>query len=52
MLCEDLEGWDCWGRRQAQEAGDICILIAVSHYCTAETSHCQAIILQFKKFKK
>ena len=38
MLCDDLEGWDCWARREAQEAGDICVLIADSHYCTAETS--------------
>ena len=29
MLCDDLEGWDeGWDRREAQERGDICILIA------------------------
>ena len=38
MLCDDLEGWDRESGREAQERGDICILIAdslccVSFYC-------------------
>ena len=40
MLCDDLEGWDKEGRREAQEGGDgdICIHIADSLCCTAETN--------------
>ena len=38
MLCDDLNGWDARVRREAQEGGDICILIAASHFCTAETN--------------
>ena len=36
--------------REAQESGDICILMADSHFHTAEkpTQHCEAIILQLK----
>ena len=39
--CSDsLEGWDRRGgpRRDAQEGGDICILMADSCYCLAETN--------------
>ena len=54
MLCDDLEGWDGWvgesgglegdsggywgGGRAAQEGGVMCIRIADSFCCTAETS--------------
>ena len=39
MICDDLDGWD-GGRagREAQEGGDICIHIADSLRCTAETN--------------
>jgi hypothetical protein len=39
-------------RREVQEGGDICKLMADSHCCMAEintTQHCKAIILQLKK---
>ena len=37
MLCDDLERWDGMGSgREAQEGGDICVLLADSHSCTAE----------------
>ena len=36
MLCDDLDGWD--GGREVQEGGDICIHIADSLHCTAETN--------------
>ena len=32
ILCDDLVGWD-GGGRQAQERGDICIVMADSHHC-------------------
>ena len=36
MLCDDLEGWDEAGvEREAQEGGDMCVLIADSCCCTA-----------------
>ena len=39
VLCGDLEGWDGgMGRREAEEGGDICILIADSRCCIAETN--------------
>ena len=38
MLCDDLKGWDVEGGREVQEGGDICIHIAASHCCTAETN--------------
>ena len=38
MLFDDLEGWDeGGGGRQLQEGGDICIHVADSLCCTAET---------------
>ena len=49
MLCDDLAGCDgAVGRREeVQEEGDICIHIADSLPCAAETTqHCKAIILQ------
>ena len=36
-----------WGWK-TQEQGDICMHIADSHCGTAETKHCEAIILQLK----
>ena len=33
--CDDLEGWD-WGGVRA--GGDICVPVADSHCCTAETN--------------
>ena len=38
MFCGDLEGWGRGGRK-AQGGGDVCILIAGSHCCTAETNN-------------
>ena len=39
MLCDDLAGCDgVVGRREVQEEGDICIHIADSLPCTAETN--------------
>ena len=38
--------------REVQEGGDIHILIADSHFRTAETQHCKATIFQFKKILK
>ena len=37
VLCSDLDGWD-GGRQEVQEGGDICIHIADSLCCTAETN--------------
>ena len=34
-LCDDLDGWM---GREAEEGGDICILMADSHCCTGEAS--------------
>ena len=39
MLCDDLDGWDGGGGREVQEGGgDMCIHIADSLHCTAETN--------------
>ena len=39
MFCDDLEGWDGgWVGKEVQEGGVICIHIADSHCCMAETS--------------
>ena len=38
MLCDNLEGWDGEGGREAQEGGGICIHIPDSLCCTAETN--------------
>ena len=36
---DNLEGWDGGdGRKEVQDGGDICILTADSHCCTAETN--------------
>ena len=53
-LCNNLEGWD--GERdgkEIQEGGDVCIPMADSYWCLAETAQfCKAVILQLKnKFK-
>ena len=38
MLCDNLEGWDgVGGKREVQEGGDICILMADSCWCMADT---------------
>ena len=37
VLCDDLDGWSGWGW-EVQEGGDICIHIADSLPCTAETN--------------
>ena len=37
MLCDDLDQWD-GGAREVQEGEDICIHIADSLHCTAETN--------------
>ena len=39
MLCDNLEWWDGVGcGREAQKGGAICILMADSHCCMAETN--------------
>ena len=38
MLSDDLEGWDGGEGREAQEREDICIHMADSHCCIAETN--------------
>jgi len=38
VLCDDLEVWDGGGGKEAQEGGDICRLMAHSHFCMAETN--------------
>ena len=38
MLSDDLEGWDTVGGREGSEGGGICILMADSRCCTAETN--------------
>jgi len=39
VFSDNLEGWDGGdGRREVQDRGDICILTADSHCCTAETN--------------
>jgi len=50
MGCEDLEACDgVEVGREAQAAGDLCILMPDSCYSTAETNTtCKAIILQLK----
>ena len=50
MLCEKLEGCDVvGGGREVQGGGDICIPMADSCWCMAETNqHCKTIFLQLK----
>ena len=52
-LCDNLEGWDGVGSgREVREEGDICIPMADSWWCMAETKqHCKAMILQLKTNK-
>ena len=38
MLCHDLGGWHAGSMREAEQGGDMSILIPDSHYCTTETS--------------
>jgi len=56
VLCDDLEVGGGGGLgtdgREVQEQGGIHILTADSHFCTAETQHCKATILQLKKILK
>lgn len=50
MLYDDLEEWEQgWVGREAQEGEAICIPMADSHCCKQKSTHCKAIILQFKK---
>ena len=50
MLCDDLEGWDREGGREAQEGGDmeIYVYIRLIHFVVQQklTEHCEAIIFQ------
>ena len=50
MLCDDLEGWDGEGGREAQEGEDmgIYVYIYLIHFVIKQklTQHCKAIILQ------
>ena len=52
MLYDDLEGWDVWSWREAQEG--ICriyVKIQLTHFVVQEkvTQHCKTIILRLKK---
>ena len=39
MLCDGLDGWDgVWGGREVQEGGDVCMRMADSLRCVAETN--------------
>ena len=39
MLCDNLEGWDAeGGGREVQQGGDICVPVADSCGCMAETN--------------
>ena len=38
VLCDDPEGWDAEGRREAQERRDICMHTADPRCCTAGTN--------------
>ena len=51
LLCDDLEELGGKGGREAQEGGDICILMAEIYVvvCQKQTQHHKAIIFQFKK---
>ena len=52
MLCDDLEGWDREGGKEAQKGGGMYTLISDLHCCIAETSttqHCKPTILQLKE---
>ena len=50
MLCDDLEGWDTEGGREAQEGGNmgIYVYIPLIHFVVQQKlkQHCKAIILQ------
>ena len=50
MLCDDLEGWDKEGGREAQEGGDMgtYVYVQLIHFVVQQklTQHCKAIILQ------
>ena len=50
MLCDDLEGWDREGGREAQEGGDMgmYVYIQLIHFVVQQklTQHRKAIILQ------
>ena len=50
MLCDNLEGWDREGGREAQEGGDMGIYVYMwlIHFVVQQklTQQCKAIILQ------
>ena len=50
MLCDDLEGWDKEGGREAQEGGDMgtYVYVQLIHFVVQQklTHHCKAIIIQ------
>ena len=56
MLCDDLEGWDKEGGREAQEGGDVGIYVCIwlIHFFVQQklTQYCEAIILQLRSIKK
>ena len=56
MLCDDLEGWDREGGREAQEGGDMGIYVCrwLIHFVVQQklTQHCEAIILQKRCMKE
>ena len=49
-ICDDLEGWDREGGREAPEGGDMrtYVYIQLIHFVVQQklTQHCKAIILQ------
>ena len=50
MLCDDLEGWDREGGREAQEGGDMgmYVYVQLTRFVVQQklTQHCKTIILQ------
>ena len=50
MLCDDLEGWDREGGREAHEGGDMGIYVCIwlIHFVVQQklAQYCEAIILQ------
>ena len=56
MLCDDLQGWDREGGREAQEGGDMgtYVCIWLTHFIVQQklTQHCEAIYSNKDLFKK
>ena len=56
VLCNDLEGWDREGGREAEEGGDmgIYVYIWLIHFVVQQklTQYCEAVIRQKRSIKK